>query len=420
MSEQSWNAWFDVQLERLTTNAKVSDLIPAQAKDTPPDALVSDLRIAIQLANLNLGHESKAQAMLRTRLAWMALSKTSDVRTRVYLERPHHTPFHFRIAWMTGLVTVFLVVFLTIFSQPTLAMAQHILGYGYLPEVGFFPLSKTLLLEYPVEFQQDQQLVLIQQGITLQSTPTKPGTTWLWLEGDPNVLNLGETWLDLANGKQLPVQSIKRVGNNRIRLEFGHLPFVTTQSVLRLAGGLKIPLAWIPAMEAGLAPTQVASPRLANTPTRNATTIPCLNVTEQLMLCAQAAYVDSQGTHLLLELQSLQNGMSVHWNIKMVNQAELRDDNHKIYPMIAFVPGDMDGTNSLTLQFTTVSDGNANVTLHLPGIQIQQSGKVEWIAGPFDLSLHLPSRNEKVSPTPSTIRSSERQPAPTPVVTSRP
>jgi hypothetical protein len=420
MSEQSWNTWFDFQLEQLTTNGKVPNLASVQTKDTPPADLVDDLFIAARLADLNLDQGTEAKAMLRTRLAWIAMAKLPNTRNRVRPELPDQVRFHFRISRMIGLVTIFLAVFLTAFSQPALEMAQHLLGYGYLPEVGFFPLSKALLLKGPVELQQNQQPVLIQQGISLQSGPTAPGITWLWVEGDPNVLNMGETWLNLAGGKQLPVQSIKRLGDNQTRLEFGTLPLESTQSVLKLAGGIKIPFAWIPATEAGLAPTQVYSMELTQTPTGKATMMPCLKMTEQLMLCAQAAYGDSQGTHLLLELQPIQNGMSVQGNIKMINQAELRDENQQFYPLGAFVPGIMDGKNVLTLQFNPIPDGIANVTLHLSGILIQQDGKEVEVTGPFDLALHLPDREEMVSPTPSVIQSSEWQPVPTPVITSRP
>jgi hypothetical protein len=179
-------------------------------------------------------------------------------------------------------------------------------------------------------------------------------------------------------------------------------------------------LAWIPATEAGLAPTQVSSPELTQTPSGKATAMPCLNVTEKWMLCAQAAYMDRQGTHLLLELQPVQNGKSVHGYIKMINQAELRGDHHQFYPLGAFIPGEMDGTNALTLQFSPIADGIMNVTLHLSGIHIQQDEKEIEAAGPFDLALHLPARREKVSPTPSLFQSGEWQTVPTPVITSRP
>lgn len=421
MSEQSWNTWFDTQLDRLTTNDRVPNAVSKQTKNNPPAELVDDLFMATRLANLNMSDDTKLQAMLRTRLAWMTMAKTPNTRRFAHSEQPYRALLHFRITWMVGVVTVFLAIFLTAFNQPVLAMAQHILGYGYLPEVGFFHLSKTRLLKGPVEFQQNQQLFIIQQGITQQSGPAGPGTTWLWFDGDSNSLNLGETWLELAGGEQLPVQSIKRLGNNQTQLEFGILPEESIHSNLRLAGGIIIPLDWIPATEAGLAPTRVSSSiELTQITNRMTTTTPCLNITDQLMLCAQAAHVDRQGTHLLLELQSIQNEMAIHRYIKMINQAELRDDNHQTYSLTASIPGDMDETNSLTLQFAPIPDEIENVTLRMSGIHIQQDGNEIEVAGPFNLALRLPVRMEKVIPTPSFIQSSEWQSVPTPVITERP
>lgn len=416
MSEQSWNSWFDAQLDWMASGKAGA----SPAVGAPPPALVSDLQAAARLATLNLGAESKTRAVLRTRLAWMAMAKAPVPQGRNHPGRPLMEPFHFRSSWLAGLAAVFLAVFLTLFNQPALAMVQHFLGYGYLPEVGFFPVASTLLLKGPVELQQNDRQILVRQGIALQSAPAGPGVTWLWLEGDPGTLSLGETWLDAPQNQRLQVQAIDRVGSSRTRLTFEALPAGVTQAVLSLAGGWKIPLEWIRAAEAGLAPTSTSIPTAAHPPSGGWTTPPCLNVTAQLKMCAQAAYVDEQGTRLLLELQPLQSGTAMSWDPKMANQVELRDDRRKGYELDASSPGDPAGTHSLTLQFAAVSDGIADVTLHLPGIQIQQGGKEEWIAGPFDLPIHLPARGARTAPTPSVIQTGEIKPAPTPVITSQP
>lgn len=430
MTEQSWNAWFDTQLDLLANGLPFESPSQKQPNEEPSVDLLSDLQLAAQLAALNLGAESKIQANLRTRLAWMAMAKVPPAKARNRSGRAMPHSDHLRASWLAGLAIVLLAVILAIFNQPVLAMVQHILGYGYLADVGFFPMSNTQLLKGPVELRQNERQVLVRQGISLQGGLNGSGATWLWLEGAPETLSLADTWLELPQSstpragteedQRMPALSIDPIGSSQTRLAFGALPAGTARVMLHLSEGWQIPLEWIQAADAGLVPTQVSVPTATQAPTGMAPVTPCLNVSDPLKICVQAGLVDGQKTHLLLELQPLQNGTGLIWDAKMNDQVELRDENRKVYPLEASLMENTEGTGAVTLQFAALPDGISDVTLHLSGIQIQKDGSEEWIAGPFDLPLRLPARGMRISPTPSVIQTSERRPVPTPARPSRP
>ncbi len=75
-----------------------------------------------------------------------------------------------------------------------------------------------------------------------------------------------------------------------------------------LPSGWQLPVRWISANQAGLPPTQVS------TPLGGKTGIPCIDLEQEMQICAQAAYIDAQGTHILL--QALRSGQPVPlaWN----------------------------------------------------------------------------------------------------------
>ena len=438
MSEQSWNAWFDTQVDLLANGLSLEAPAAKQSYGTPPAALLSDLKMATRLANLNLGAESKIQANLRTRLAWMAMAKVPSTKAP---SRSGPLVIHSRQArtfWFAGLAAVLMAVCLVVFNQPVLAMVQQFLGYGYLPEVGFFPVPNTQLLKGPVELRQNNWQIIVRQGIALQGGSNGSGGTLLWLEGIRGTLSLTDTWLELLQPATLQVGaeqnqrvaalSIDSIGSNQTRLAFGPLPTGTTQVILHLSQDLQIPLEWIRAADAGLVPTQVSVPTATHAPTPSgagsptgvAPVMPCLDMGTQLTICVQAGWVDEQKTHLLLELQPLQNGSALIWDAKVTGQVELRDGYRTVYPLKASFAGNTDGTGAVTLQFAALPDGTSEVTLHLSGISILQDGKEEWIAGPFDLPLRLPARGMRISPTPAVIQTSERRPVPTPMTPGRP
>jgi hypothetical protein len=360
----------------------------------------------------------------------MAMAKVPSAKAQNRSERPVTHSRQARSFRFAGLAAVFMAVCLVVFNQPVLAMVQQFLGYGYLPEVGFFPVPNTQLLKGPVELRQDDQHIRVRQGIALQGGLNGAGVTRLWLEGFRGTLSLADTWLELPQSATLragaeenlrvAAVSIDSTGSHQARLAFGPLPTGTTQVILHLSEDLHIPLEWIQAADAGLVPTQVSVPTATHAPTGMAPLTPCLNVSPPLKICVQAGWVDEQKTHLLLDLQPLQNGSALLWDAKVSGQVELRDENLKVYPLKASFAENTDGTGAVTLQFAALPEGMNEVTLHLPGITILQDGKEEWIAGPFDLPLRLPARGMRISPTPAVIQTGERRPVPTPMTPGRP
>jgi hypothetical protein len=264
MSEQSGNSWFDTQLDLVANGLPFELPSPKQANRA---TLAADLQMAARLASLDLSVESKTQANLRTRLAWMAMAQVPLAKNKIRSGQlgPHANPL--RVSWLAGLAAVWLAVCLVIFNQPVLTMVQHFLGYGYMPEVGFFPLSNTHLLKGPLELHQNDRQVFVRQGISLQRDPGGSGVTWLWIEGNPEMLKRGEIWLDGTQHQVIPVQAIDPTGSNRARLTFGPLPTGTNRVVLHLSEGWQFPLEWIPAVNAGGIPTQVSVPTATYAPT---------------------------------------------------------------------------------------------------------------------------------------------------------
>jgi hypothetical protein len=266
MTEQSWNSWFDAQLDWVANGLPFESPAPKQSNPPPPAALVADLQVAARLANLDLGEESKTRANLRTRLAWMAIARGSIAKkpNRSAASNP------LRTAWFAGLATVWLIVCLVVVNQPALTLLEHFLGYGYMPEIGFFSLANTALLKGPVELRQNGHPLLVRQGISLQSGPDGPGATQLWVEGGPQTLRIEEVWLEIPQSSPLPARAIDPDGINRIRLTFASLPAGTSRVVLHLSAGWQHALEWIPAAGAGGLPTQAALPTVLHTPTNMA------------------------------------------------------------------------------------------------------------------------------------------------------
>jgi hypothetical protein len=118
MAEQSWNAWFDAQLDGVANGLPFDLPASKQSYPAPPSDLVADLHMATRLARLDLGIESKTRANLRTRLAWMAMARGPIAKAQ---KHTGDLKVHFQISWRAGMAAVGLAVWMIIFSQSALA-----------------------------------------------------------------------------------------------------------------------------------------------------------------------------------------------------------------------------------------------------------------------------------------------------------
>lgn len=379
-----------------------------------------DWKLAERLAGLDLGMESRSREKLRTRLAWMRIANVparerhAPTVQKTLPDRSWTQP-SFQRRWTAVAVVGLLMVFLAVFNQPVLAAVQRMLGYGYLPEVGFFRVQGTRLLAGPTALRQGDHEFQVQQGIVLAGKTGGTGVTWIWVDGISENLNPAETYLELADGARLPIQAIERTGAERIRLEFSALPPGSQQVHLVLSSHATIPLDFIPAENAGLAPTDVYTPTVRNTPPGE----PCLTGPGGWRACVSAASVDETGTRLLLEIQPRAGGEPVAWAAGL--QAELRSGEQS-FALAA--PVEVDGMNpaALVLRFGPLPGGIDTVTLHVAALPVAMRGNLLDTSGPYDLVLRLPVRSARLQPTPVVLLPDHQNPAPapTPVGTRRP
>ena len=410
MHSSTWEELFQQQLEAIVNHQ------PFCLPDCEPKALRDDLCLAQRLAALDLGAESLIRAALRSRLAaWAsARGRTRHVARPTAIRQP-------RPQLKGAYIVAALLALLIIFNQPALAAMQRILGYGYLPEAGFIKLSETVLLKGPVVQQHNGKSIRVSQGIV------NADRTLLWIGFDGFSEPPTEAWLDLGMGQRLGALSWSSDQDKptRGKLAFAALPRSTQQTILSLPGGWRIPLEWAPSEQVGLAPTAVSVPYPQNTPTGLAAQVPCFIAQESVRICVQAAFVDAQGTHVLLSGETCRPGTDFGWDAGMSSHSpHLTDERDQVYPLsepvlVAERP-DAPRAN-LSLCFAPVAGDVQVVKLHLPALRVQLSDRSQDVTssvpftfvGPFELAFQLPKRQPMPYPTPKVIGRALPSPAPT-------
>jgi len=398
---------------------------PFSLPDSAPQALRAELRLAEELARLDLGAESTIRERLRASLSVQA-------GARGWTPQAHPAPasaLKASPAWPARLrpvgagMAVILLVLVMAFNQPVLAAGQRILGYGYLPETGFFRLSETVLLSGPVVQDHEGMAVTVRQGV-IDSQRTR---LWLRFEGSPQPLE--GAWLELADGQRLPAESWSWLPDEHQRtggmLSFPALPAGTWRSTLGLPTGWVIPVEWSPAREVPLAPTRVSVPYPTNTPTSWATQRVCVTPEDAVRVCVSAAFADAEGTHILLEGEATAPGTQLTWVMDPGSQGiQLVDEAQRVYPLQELITS-QDSAQldqaSLSLRFSSLSGEARIVTLQLSGLTFRlsdQPGALLTLPGPLSLTFSLPERQPTASPTPRAVSDLRAfpYPAPTPTI----
>lgn len=368
----------------------------------------SDMDLARELAALDLSAESRIQSTLRERL--IRQSKTRNA--------PARRPASLRTQLVPLTISV-LMFLLAAFNQPVFAGVQRMLGYGYLPETGFFKLAGTDLLKGPViQPLEDGASVSVWQGVS-NAEETR---VWVKISGDVTVQPVESARLDLAEGVSLPVLRVEPVTHPTARsaflLIFAPLPQGTSLATLRLGDGWSLPLEWVPAAKRGLAPTEVSLP--SHTPTRTGTQAPCQVLDWKLQICMSAALVDSSGAHLLLSAAPVGKDALLSWGAAPGSSVQLSDERQRVYlsaatPVAACTPGQ---PCELSLEFTTLPVDVATVHLHARGLSLQTAPgqAAQTLTDPLDLVFQLPERRPSISPTPRVVEEpSPNRPVPTPI-----
>ena len=371
-------------------------------KEEAPEAFRVDLTIAEQLKLLNLSAESQGRVALRAKLANKIRGQQAH-QSGAPTDR-NHSVIKPRI--LVGAALVLLFFLLLAPDTPARAAIGRWLGYGYLPYAGFIPLSDTTVIQGPVTQSDQGWSLTIVQGVR------EAERTIIWVETNLPATAFSKAELVLPENIHLAVQSVQQ-NPEIIRLIFGSLPGQTTETNLALPGGWQLPVSWIEANQAGLAPTQVS------VPFGNVNNSPCVILEKEIQICIQAAFTDQQGTHLLM--QALQAGKPTHvsWNTTSEWQSvTLESSNGRLYPIQQFEQRQTQDPSILSMRFSRVPAEVDIVTLHLPLQILTMDSHATLPTGVVDLSLRLPDQAPVRSPTPGVVPKEPDHPiaVPTPAI----
>ncbi len=387
MLEEKTDLQLAEQFERLLT-LSISE-------DAAPGDLRADLRLVARLRSVNLSRESQIQSRLRAQLAHkMQRTKGLQRHTLSHQDHPPYPPTRPRV-W-TGVMIAILLLLVLVSNTPVRAALGRLFGYGYLPYAGFVPLADTRVIRGPIAQSTQNRGLTVLQGIADSQR------TVLWIGTDLERTELSAAELALRDGTRLPVQAV--ASNQGITLlTFGPLPTQAYQVNLVLLGGWQFPMDWVAASQAGLAPTQVSVPFQTQTPDGDQSQVPCIDLKLEIQLCAQAAYTDSEGTHLLL--QAFQSGQPtlLDWNPIGWESIKLIDEAGRTYPIRRFETVPNQNPSMLSIRFTGVPSNVNDVTLHFPSRAFILPDSPSQQDQPIDLFLRLPDRVPTRSPTPGVV-----------------
>ncbi len=370
MTEQTWPDWFPSQLDR------AAEGLALQLPDGADGALVQDLQLAARLSKLDLSAESQIQETLRARLA------------RPQPSAPLHTWRLARQSPYWKLAALFLVLLSALFltNAPVLGAFSRIFGYGYLEQVGFIRMDRTLLLPGPLAVEGSP-------AFAIPFAAADQNSTQIWISGGNPPLKIL-----LSDGQELAPRGSESKPGGFVAWYFAPLPPGESNPLIVFPGDREIQLGLIPAENVGLNPTAVNLPQ--RTPS-SSSGLPCLDPSPGQTLCVQAAQVDEQGLHLLVAFNSGPTAAIASlagWNFTLT----LSDGS--AIPLADWQPADESGTFSL--RFAPFPRRSGQVTL---GASAPAS------AAPDALTFNLPQAKPEYSPTPRAVQSpAPAKPASTP------
>ncbi len=369
-----------------TLNAEIDRLLGIEAgAPSAPSALPPGSRallaVASRLAGADFDAELRPQPDLRARWASTAAQPAPPARA-----------FHLRWAWAI-LAAVLVLAALFAFRQPVLAAVGRLFGYGYFPEAGFVPLDNARVLRSPVEQEHAGASLTALRGLAT------PGGATLWLEYSDAAWPGDGAWLETPEGARIELKTWAwdpdRADTRGVRLEFPALPANVSRVTLALPEGWRLPLEWIPAVQAGVPSAAVSAPYPTAQPEGENTSPPCVDA-GGLRVCLTAAQTDPDGTRVLLEATSsnaqLTPGAFPAWLVSanpLANDQEvtLTDDLGNVipFPQQPFDSPQAEGERLLQpLSFPPVSAQARRLTLRVPAFEASTT-----FAEPLSLSVDL-------------------------------
>jgi hypothetical protein len=370
MSEDQKTLLFNAKIDQML-GLEQSGFIPES--DIPGDSQAA-LTIASRLMDADFQSEIRPQPGLRAR--WISQNSQSTANS---FDRK---PWRSRWVW-AALIGLVLIASLLIFRQPVLAAFGRLLGYGYFPQAGFVQLDTARILHNPVKQEHAGHSLAVISGLAT------PDETALWVEFSADPMPPDGAWLETSTGEKVMLRNWNwdpdQAGSRGIHLVFPPLPAGMDKMTLALPEGWRLPLEWIPAVQANIpsaeinAPYPTLQPDVA-LPTPQASN-PCIK-SNGLQVCLKAAVSDPVGTHLLLEANSQGEQLTpgsyrelivpnlLTGDIKVI----LTDDlgNALQFPNQPFDPLQMNnGVGLQSLTFPSVSPQAQTLTLRVPAFEAQ-------------------------------------------------
>ena len=313
------------------------------------------LPIANRLATAGLSAEVQLKAGLRSR--W--ITQTTSPASRPV---PQAFPLHLRWVW-AALAVALLFAALFLFRQPVLAAVGRLFGYGYIPSTGFIQLDSAQVLIRPVFQEHEGSSLLVVRGLAL------PKQTTLWIEYSDEARPVDGAWLEVGSKDHIELSgwsySPNTPGSRGVLLTFPPLPAGTTQTVLALPEGWRLPLDWIPATQSNLPDVRVVPYQdTGSTPDAAAAQHDLCAQQHGLRLCVLAATAFAEGAQVLIRNEAIDTRLLPgDWMQGLVWSTEsdpitLQDEQGNVFPL--------SGEQAGTLSFPVVSSTQQTVRLHIP------------------------------------------------------
>jgi hypothetical protein len=296
--------------------------------------------------------------------------------------------------WAFSIFAVLIMIFIAVFfvNQPAFASVNRSLGYGFLPEYGFFRLSNTFLLEGPLRIEDDKKFVEINQGFSQKNETTLWIKTDLDEEGLPLLI-----MMDFANSLQ-EGKIISSDGLGNYTVQFAQEFTQEDQPLLIINSEIIAKLNWIKSQSAGLAPTMVMVSN-SSYDFEEDDIYPCSIVQEKIKICVEAVFRDQQGMHVQLLIKSGQNNDEIFWVESSLSQTKITDEFQRSYQAV-IEKCDLEGCHQVTLLFKDVSTLTDIYQLRFNGVQIQQKSEKIDLSNIDVIEIKLPKSIPNFEPTP--------------------
>lgn len=354
-------------------NKKLDQLLRGEAvTETSSQQEYDSLVFAYELAQAEFTDQIAPRPDLQAR--WRAAASQRQA------PRPKPFSLNLRIAAWAG-AAVLVVMLLLVYREPALASLGRLLGYTYIPQVGFVKLESARVLRTAVAQVHEGQSLTVDRGVIGERD------TQIWLEFSDEARPVEGAWLETPDGTRYELQwwdyEPDVPGTTGVRMSFEALPEGVTNVTLALPEGWRIPLDWVPADESDLPPadlpviTETPTPE-GDQPTPESTPVgqiltPCVLASE-INVCVQATARTQDGLDILLAGQSSgallpggDNGMNLVDPVMKGLPVQLTDAQGKVYALSEYLPT------------TDMGEGRIGTTLRFQGAQ--------GATGPFQLVL---------------------------------